>query len=139
MANYFYDNEDKQKIKVTLLEGKAKSWAKSFLDKKDIGKDKPLSSSQLRKFHFEVKNLEERLKNSQKPNVEFVRIRPLVKMIKSKAAYSCRTPGKDRKIPETFKNFIDEMIDNVHDYNDFKAFALCFEAVVGYFYGEGGR
>lgn len=139
MTSYFFEQDDKKGkiINKNLLESDAKTWAKSFLDK--TKKDKPLSSSQLRKFHFEIKTIEERLKNHDNPDDEFFKVLPLVKLVKSKVAYACRTPGKERKVPETFKNYIDTMINNIHDYEDFKAFALCFEAVVGYFYGEGGK
>ena len=155
MGNYFYEDEKKEIIKVYFLESNAREWARRFNKPKrpaeKFEKNPPLSSSQLRKFHFEVKDLEERLENEIKTlsekskdevnrNAVFVRIRPLVKMIKSKVAYVCRTPSsKDRKVPEEFKRYIDDMVDNIEDYKDFKAFALSFEAVVGYFYGEGGR
>ncbi|MDG6027832.1 MAG: type III-A CRISPR-associated protein Csm2 [Candidatus Brocadia sp.] len=155
MENYFYEDEKKEKIKVCLLESTAKEWAKKFnkpkFPKNKGEKNPPLSSSQLRKFHFEVKALEERLKNEIKtqeeklkaavnPDDVFVKLRPLVKMIKAKVAYVCRTPNsKDRKVPEEFKQYIDDIIGKIEDYKDFKAFALSFEAVVGYFYGEGGR
>jgi hypothetical protein len=42
-------------------------------------------------------------------------------------------------VPVEFRNYIEEMVDNIDDYSDFKAFALCFESVVGFFYGQGGR
>lgn len=133
MGSYFFEDGN---IKVDLIEKQAKNWAGEFVKVKKP--EKPLSSSQLRKFHFEVKTLEEKLKNATDPEAEFKKLKPLIKLIKSKVAYSCRTPGKDRKVPEVFKKYIDEMIGNIDEYADFKAFALCFEAVVGYFYGEGG-
>jgi CRISPR type III-A-associated protein Csm2 len=94
-----------------------------------------LTSAQLRRFHGEAKALEERVKNTD----DFAKIRPLIKMLKSKAAYACPTTGADRKVPADFRRYIEEMVDNIEDEKDFKAFALCFEAVVGFFYGEGGR
>jgi len=30
------------------------------------------------------------------------------------------------------------MVDHIEDAKDFNAFALCFESVVGFFYGQGG-
>jgi CRISPR type III-A-associated protein Csm2 len=79
--------------------------------------------------------LEERTKNVD----DFSKIRPLIKMLKSKVAYACPTTGSERKVPIEFRRYIEEMVDNIADERDFKAFALCFEAVVGFFYGEGGR
>lgn len=141
MANYFY--EEKDKIKEGLLTNRAKEWAESFINPKqptDRWQRNPkLTSAQLRKFHIEAKELEERVKNLENPDEEFPKLRPLVKMLKSKVAYACPTTGRDRKVPEEFRKYIEEMVDNVDGYKDFKAFALCFEAVVGFFYGQGGR
>lgn len=143
MANYFYEDEDKKKIKESLLTDKAKSWAESFIkperpnDRRQ--QNRKLNSTQLRKFHIEAKTLEEKIKNMDNPDKEFLKLRPIVKMLKSKVAYACPTTGRDRKVPVEFRNYIEEMVDNIDDYSDFKAFALCFESVVGFFYGQGGR
>lgn len=136
MGNYFYD--DKGNIKETLLTDKAKLWAEGFINPekpKDRWQRNPkLTSAQLRRFHIEAKALEEQVKNQ-----DFLKIRPLIKMLKAKVAYACPTNGIDRKVPDEFRKYIEEMVDNIEDVKDFKAFALCFESVVGYFYGEGGR
>ena len=141
MTNYFYD--DKGNIKESLLTDKAKSLAESFINPKQPAdrwqRNPKLTSAQLRKFHIEAKELEERVKNLEKPDEEFPKLRPLVKMLKSKVAYACPNTGKDRKVPEEFRKFIEEMVENINDRKDFMAFALCFEAVVGFFYGQGGR
>lgn len=141
MGNYFYD--DKGNIKENLLTDKAKFWAESFINPKHSKerwqKNPKLTSAQLRKFHIEAKELEERVKNLESPDEEFPKLRPLVKMLKSKVAYACPTTGRDRKVPEEFRKYIEEMIDNIDDHKDFNAFALCFESVVGFFYGQGGR
>jgi CRISPR type III-A-associated protein Csm2 len=146
MPSYFYEDEEKKKIKEGLLLDKAKSWAESFINpkqpKEKWQRNPKLTSAQLRKFHIEAKELEERIKNLEdfeKPDEEFSKLRPLIKMMKSKVAYSCPTTGRDRKVPEEFRKYIEEMVDNVNDRDDFKAFALCFESVVGFFYGQGGR
>ncbi len=141
MENYFYEDEKKEIIKVGFLDNAARNWAKSFIDPKqpkDYRQRNPkLTSAQLRKFHIEAKELEERVKNL--PDEEFPKLRPLVKMLKSKVAYACPNTGKDRKVPDEFRKYIEEMVDNINDRKDFMAFALCFEAVVGFFYGQGGR
>ena len=143
MANYFYDDEIKEKIKEPLLVDRAKAWAESFIrprQPKERGPRNPkLTSAQLRRFHAEAKALEERIKNLDDQKDEFAKIRPLIKMLKSKVAYACPITGTDRKVPEEFRKYIEEMVDNVEDAKDFKAFALCFESVVGFFYGQGGR
>jgi CRISPR/Cas system CSM-associated protein Csm2 small subunit len=40
-------------------------------------------------------------------------------------------------IPDEFCAFLTDNIDKVKDQRDFEAFALYFEAVVGYMYGKG--
>jgi CRISPR type III-A-associated protein Csm2 len=143
MQTFYYVDEAKETIRESLLTDRAKSWAESFIypkKPKDRWQRNPkLTSAQLRKFHIEAKTLEERIKNFDNPNEEFPKLRPLVKMLKSKVAYACPTTGRDRKIPEEFRKYIEEMVDNIADLKDFKAFALCFESVVGFFYGQGGR
>ena len=143
MASYFYADEKKEKIKEPFLTDKAKSWAESFINpkrpKERWQRNPKLSSAQLRKFHIEAKTLEERMKNLDNPKEDFLKIRPLIKMMKSKVAYACPTTGYDRKVPEEFRRYIEEMVDHIEDAKDFRAFALCFESVVGFFYGQGGR
>lgn len=139
MQSYFYEDKETDKIKESLLTDKAKAWAESFINpkppKERWQRNPKLTSAQLRRFHIEAKELEERVKNTE----DFSKIRPLVKMLKSKVAYACPTTGTDRKVPEEFRKYIEEMVDNIDDIKDFKAFALCFESVVGFFYGQGGR
>lgn len=143
MANYFYEDENKEIIRASLLTDRAKFWAESFIDPKspeDRRKRNPkLTSAQLRKFHIEAKTLEEQVKNITDPKKDFLKIKPLIKMLKAKVAYACPNIGFDRKVPEEFRSYIEEMVDNIEDSMDFKAFALCFESVVGFFYGQGGR
>jgi CRISPR type III-A-associated protein Csm2 len=140
MASYFFDDEGN--IKESLLTDRAKSWAESFINpkppKERWQRNPKLTSAQLRRFHGEAKTLEERIKNLDTPE-DFPRIRPLVKMLKSKVANACPITGSDRKVPDEFRKYIEEMVDNIGNVNDFKAFALCFESVVGFFYGQGGR
>ena len=141
MGNYFYTDDDRLIINKHLLVEGALKWACRFLQpKQKKGQRNPkLTSAQLRNFYHEAKKLEEICKYNDNPDEKFKIILPLVKMLKSKVAYACPKTGRDRKVPVEFKNFIDEMVDNVKDWKDFKAFALSFEAVVGYFYGLGGR
>lgn len=143
MPNHFFEDEAKNIMRESLLTDKAKSWAESFINPqrpKDRWQRNPkLTSAQLRRFHTEAKELEERVTNLDKPDEDFPKLRPLIKMMKSKVAYACPKTGRDRKVPEEFRKYIEEMVDNIEDWKDFKAFALCFESVVGFFYGQGGR
>ena len=137
MSNYFYEDDNKT-IKPSLLTDQARDWAKKFLHpqrpENKGEKNTPLTSAQLRKYYREVKSLEMKVKAKG-----FTQIKPLIKMLKSKTAYACPKTGKDRKIPEEFKDYISTCVDKIEDQKDFKAFVLFFEATVGYFYGEGGR
>lgn len=138
MANYFYEDEKKTRLKESLLTTEAKGWVKKFLQPRrpdtQYGKNPRLTSAQLRKFYSEVKSLETRVEAKG-----FDQMKPLIKMLKSKVAYSCPKTEHDRKVPVEFKEYIDNMLDNIEDEKDFMAFVTTFEAVVGFFYGEGGR
>lgn len=138
MPNYFYEDEEKTILKESLLTGKAENWVKMFLkprrSENRYERNPFLTSAQLRKFYSEVKSLETKIEAKGFPQTK-----PLVKMLKSKAAYACPKTGRERKIPVEFREYIYEMVDAVEDEKDFKAFAIIFEAVVGFFYGEGGR
>lgn len=132
-THYFHTDESKKEIKEDLLCKKAKELAKSFIDTND----KTLNSTQLRKFYMDVKQLERDFKIKGKES--WGSIRPFVKMLKSKVAYAYPKNFKDRKIPKEFKDFMDTCVDNIKDPEDFEGFLKHFEAVVGYFYGEGGK
>lgn len=138
MTNYFYEDKTKTILKESLLTDKAENWAKMFLKpsrpENRYEKNLPLTSAQLRKFYNEVKSLEIKIEVKG-----FPQMKPLVKMLKSKAAFACPKTGRERKIPVEFKQYIYDMVDAVEDDKDFKAFVIIFEAVVGFFYGEGGR
>lgn len=124
----YYLNE-KGIIKTEMLEAFAEKEAKK-LSNATI-KNRDTTTTQLRKFFNEVKALEKRLKDNGDTDEYFSKIMPLVKMLKAKIHYSF---GRD-KVPKEFEEFILTKVDNVRDKNDFKAFVLHFEAVVGYFYG----
>ena len=136
---YYYEVKDGsggkeiQRIKTKLLLDDAKKWAEKFV------KARPeLKSAQIRRFYHDVKALEAKIGASEEVEV-FEKNLPLIKMLKSKVAYACPKTYGSRKIPIEFKQFMDECIDGIEDRKDFEAFTLVFEAVVGYFYGEGGR
>ena len=136
-SSYFYQDVEKEIIKEELLTTKALEWAKSFVNPKRSERYEPknpqLSSAQLRRFYHDVKSLELKVKEN------FDKAKPLVGMLKSKVAYVCPKKGRERKIPLEFRKFLEEMVDSVNTEQDFSAFCLVFEAVVGYFYGEGGK
>lgn len=132
MANYFYEDPEKSVIKKELLNERAKQIAESFFTTDKRGQEREgLTSAQLRKFYNEIKSLEKRLVTGN-----FRALLPLIKMVKSKAAYASN-PKKAGRITDEFRKFINDCIDNISDEKDFKAFALHFESVVGFYYGKG--
>lgn len=118
----------KMRIKKSLLLEDARKWAQDF-----IRANPELKATQIRRFYHDVKALEAKIEASG-----FEKNLPLIKMLKSKVAYACPKYGS-RKVPIVFKEFMDKCIDGIEEQKDFEAFTLVFEAVVGYFYGEGGR
>ena len=120
----FYTDKEKGIMEKNLLDKKARQVAEEIMDAKPT-----LSVTQLRKFYGEFKNLEK----MYRANREIDRVLPLIKMVKSKAAYA----ANQRKIPINFKKFFDTYIDYIEDSQEFEAFILFFEAVVGFCYGTG--
>jgi CRISPR-associated protein Csm2 len=119
---FFFKKADKEKLVTTEAEKIANELVGNNPRKPD------LRSSQLRKFYMEVKALEDRVKAEE----EFDRIKPLIKMLKVKVNYQ-RGRGL---VPPKFVEFITKCVDSVNDKEDFKAFVMHFEAVVGYYYGK---
>ena len=119
----FYMKKEKGVMKRDLLDKEAKKVAE------DIMNDEPkLSVTQLRRFYGEFKFLEKKY-HSYGIDVTL----PLVKMVKSKAAYA----ANQKKIPRSFRKFLDTYVDYIEDEKEFEAFMLFFEAVVGFCYGTG--
>jgi CRISPR-associated protein Csm2 len=134
MSSYYYEDKEKTIIKKELLNEKAQEIAEKFFSVDSKGHQREgLTSAQLRRFYNEVKSLEKRLVPGN-----FKTLLPLIKMIKSKVAYASN-PRRSSRITPEFRKFIDECIDNIPEdgEKDFKAFALHFEAVVGFYYGKG--
>lgn len=113
-------------IKEEFLDSKAKS---------EAGKFYKLNPSQIRRFFSEVKSLEKRLKDNNESEDYFQKILPLIKMLKAKVSYAY---GR-QVVTKEFEEFINEKINMIKTKEDFKAFVLHFEAVVGYFYGLSKR
>ena len=133
---YFDENEI---IRTDLLEKEASKQAEEFVvyrknyktGMKEVDDKKSLSSAQLRKFFNEFRQLE------KKVEIEgFNKVKPLIKMVKSKAAYASNRSNS--KFTASFKKFLITNVDHIEGEKDFQAFMLHFEAVVGFFYGIEG-
>ena len=126
-------------IYAELLDQKAKDQADKFVEyhfnrrrqKNELNKQKSLSSAQLRRFFSEFRQLEKKVKAKG-----FEKVKPLVKMVKSKASYAANPSNP--KIPKAFKDFLIKNVDEINNEEEFGAFMLHFEAVVGFYYGLEG-
>lgn len=130
MSIYF---DGKGNIRPELLGTESEDVAKTFLFP---GQGKALNSAQLRRFYGDMKNLERKLDSRQQTGNEtdsFLAVLPLVKMVKSKTSYA------SKKVPPEFGKWLNKHIDAIKTAEDFEAFMLHFEAVVGYCYGLGMR
>ena len=94
-------------IRSDLLETEASKQAEKFIQyyenrktgRKSIDNKGSLSSAQLRKFFNEFRQLEKKI------GIEgFDKVKPLIKMVKSKAAYASNPSNP--KIPRSFKKFL---------------------------------
>lgn len=128
-------------IRKELLDTEAEEIASKFVVRgKDqrVDETKSLTSAQLRRFYGDLKNLERKFefrKQTMGEEEAFAALLPLVKMVKSKVAYAS---SKDkRKVPEAFAKWLKDHIDKIETYQEFEAFMLHFEAVVGFCYGQG--
>ena len=92
---------------------------------------KTLNSAQLRKFYNDFKQLEKKVAKQ-----DFEKVKPLIKMVKSKASYASNP--SNQKIPPQFKQFLINNVDSINSKEEFEAFMLYFEAVVGFYYGKEG-
>jgi len=129
----YFDQSDN--IKVELLDEMAAKTAESFVERDRRNPRRlargSLSSAQLRRFFSELRQLEKKVKV-----MGFDKVKPLIKMVKSKASYAANPANP--KIPASFKSFLINNIDEIQTGKDFEAFMLHFEAVVGFFYGIEG-
>ena len=129
MNNRFFKDKANGKMHETLLDEDARSEMKKFVvlfeknGRKMANKYKSISPTQLRRFFNEFRSLEKKVTLDDAG--AFERTLPLIKMVKSKVAYSGNSPPG-------FKQFLETNINAIQDEQDFKAFMLHFEAVVGF-------
>ncbi|SHK23307.1 CRISPR type III-A/MTUBE-associated protein Csm2 [Desulfatibacillum alkenivorans DSM 16219] len=132
-----YYRDENNNIRCNLLDEDALKLARSFIKYKPHRDNEPdkkgsLTPTQLRRFYKDFKQLEKKVKSK----TNFEAVKPLIKMVKSKANYAAREDNP--KIPRNFKSFLVENIDRIDMSEDFEAFMLHFEAVVGFYYGLPG-
>lgn len=136
MVSYYLENQGEKVLNPALVNEEAQRVAQDFVSKKGAS----LTSAQLRRFYGEAKNLEKKATDKTRNEIteeSFAPVLPLVKMLKSKVAYAANPAN--RKVPQEFRQWLDKHLDSVNSAEEFKAFLLHFEAVVGFCYGLGMR
>lgn len=126
----YYKDKSQKILNPDLLNEFAEEQAKKFPDIQDKSRRDKLSKSQIRRFYGAIKNLHVQIENGR----SWDKILPLFKMFRSKVYYAERSDNK--KIPPEFADFLKynfELVDN--DEDNFRAFVLYFEAVLGFAYG----
>lgn len=133
----FYTDDDN--IRPELLDTEAKLLGKAFATEKP---DHYVSSTQIRRFYGDVKQLQYKIEKYLKDNKfpidskdsqHLRKYLPLIKMIKAKVAYA-RRAGTAEKVSKSFKDTIDNCIELIKTPRDFYTFVLFFEAIIGYYY-----
>jgi len=131
----FYNQNGK--VDHNLFDAKAQEIARTLV-KKDGRNTNGVSRHQLRRIFDEVKRLKKIL--DEKDNWDD--IYPLIKLIKSKVAYSTARAKKNDKWSKDYytnlSSFIKTSIDKVKIQKDYEIFCLLFEAVYGFYYELGG-
>ncbi len=121
-------------IRPELLNEEAEKTAKSFAEDNER-----LSTSQLRRFYGDFKQLQRKYNTKVRSNKDkdkakaFKEILPLVKMQRAKSEYALAR----KSITKGFRDFLVENIQFIDDWQKFEDFMLYFEAVVGFCYGKG--
>jgi len=131
MVQYYEEKNEQSVLRASLLDSEARKKAESL-------KKGGMTSAQLRRFYGEVKNLEKKATDNETGEIseqKFLTVLPMVKMMKSKVAYANNPSNK--KVPDEFREWMDEHLDSIESHRDFRAFLLHFEAVVGFCYGLG--
>lgn len=128
MSMYYEEIDGRMVLRKELVTSEAQLIASNLA--KDRNK---ISSAQLRRFYGDFKSLEKKQQVAPDQQAAFVSTLPLIKMALSKAMYA-----KARKtVPDEFVKWIEKHTKAINSLDDFKAFMLHFEAVVGFCYGYG--
>lgn len=120
--------EDAQNIVGKIVLKKTNNRGELVLDK-----DKSISSAQLRKFYNEFKSIEQTFQVHKEPSEAFANLLPKIKLNIAKVHYV-----RSRKlVPVAFSTWLEDCVKSIQSYEDFTAFMLHFEAIVGFAYGAG--
>lgn len=113
-----------------LLTERAQEAGRRFAGKDPARSEKEVTSAQLRRFFHDFRALQAQVEAAD----DFSSVEAEVQMLRPKAAYA---RGRDA-IPPGFHRFLEKNLKQVKSEKHFQQFMRLFEAVVGYYYGEGG-
>lgn len=132
MSIYYEEVNGNKVLRKDLVTTEAEEVARKLVQ--DTGKNnKKIKSSQLRRFYGDFKSLEKKQQAAPDQEVAFVSTLPLIKMALSKAKYA----NARNTVPEVFVKWIEMHTKAINSLEDFQAFMLHFEAIVGFCYGYG--
>lgn len=121
--------DEKGNLRKELLSTDALEYAKRFGNPSD-GRNK-LTNHQIRRFYNEVKALEAKIEATE----SFEHNEALVHMLRAKVAYARNKSGQGR-VPEEFKNFIEDCVKEIDKAKDkkqsFSDFTRFFEAIIAF-------
>ena len=131
--NQKHNNPQSESIKVPDLNERELLGSIAEKLAKDISNS--LTTSQLRNFYGEFKNIERLLDASVKKEEDWESLYPRIKLIKAKATYNALR--KSGSISKDYNAFLGQCVDKIEsDYikgsKSFKKVCQLFEAVVGY-------
>ena len=131
---------DTKSIRLTLFEEAAHA-ADNILSELVEGR-RTFSSTQMRRYYTEIKNLDYRIKHWRtlsvaEQTVRFQAILPVIKLLRVKV--ESKRNAKVGKVPKSFAQLMADCIDSVNTIEEFQAFVLFFEAVVGFYIGRNDR
>lgn len=134
-------NNERKKMNPKLFLDTAEKIAQEILDAK-VERDKSMSSTQIRRYYSEVKALDYRVKGwrhlpPEEQEAKFAEILPLVKIMRAKVEY--KRNAKSGKISQPFAQFMADCIHSVNNLEEFNAFILYFEAVMGFYVGRNSK
>ncbi|SKA67916.1 type III-A CRISPR-associated protein Csm2 [Desulfobaculum bizertense] len=96
-------------------------------------KERALKNTQIRRFYNEVQRLDRQLRcqYQQDKSTAFEKILPHIKLLRARVAFA--SSRENGSFTPAFRTFLDKRIEQITSIEDFRAFLLHFEAVLGFF------
>lgn len=130
----YYEDEGKKIIRKDLLSKEAEGVACRLVVRKPNGKideGQSIKNSQLRRFYNEFKLIERKINHEGGAPNTFAVFEPFIQLNRAKVEYA----RARNTVPNYFKEWLNDHLSSIKSIDDFRAFLLHFEAVVGFTYG----